>query len=98
MSNFEYLGCSITTSESLPLQEKAKTLATCLNYKYKLKKGQERPALFFVDNLFKDAGLNNTGVVGKIMANRLLRRQRINTRPLKSSKAVCQVEHSSTRW
>ena len=42
-----------------------------------------RPALTFVDNLRADTGLTDTGEIGRLMADRVLWRQRIDTRTLK---------------
>ena len=42
-----------------------------------------RPALTFVDNLRTDTGLTDTGEIGRLMADRTLWRQRIDTRTLK---------------
>jgi hypothetical protein len=42
-----------------------------------------RPAMSYVDNLRKDTGLNDTGEIGRLMADRLLWRRRIDTRTLK---------------
>ena len=42
-----------------------------------------RPAITYVDSLRADTGLNDTGEMGGLMADRVLWRQRINTRTLK---------------
>ena len=42
-----------------------------------------RPAKTYVDSLRADTGLNDTGEMGGLMADRVLWRQRINTRTLK---------------
>ena len=42
-----------------------------------------RPAMSYVDNLRKDTGLSDTGEIGRLMADRLLWRRRIDTRTLK---------------
>ena len=42
-----------------------------------------RPALTFVDNIRADTGLTDTGEISRLMADRLLWRQRIDTRTLK---------------
>ena len=42
-----------------------------------------RPAVTFVDNLRTDTGLTDTGEIGRLMADRTLWRQRIDTRTLK---------------
>ena len=42
-----------------------------------------RPATTYVDSLRADTGLNDTGEMGGLMADRVLLRQRINTRTLK---------------
>ena len=42
-----------------------------------------RPATTFVDNLRTDTGLTDTGEIGRLMADRLLWRQRIDTRTLR---------------
>ena len=42
-----------------------------------------RPALTFIDNLRKDTGLADTEEIGRLMADRTLWRQHINTRTLK---------------
>ena len=46
-------------------------------------RSKERPAITYVDNLRADTGLNDTGEMGRLMADRVLWRQRINTRTLK---------------
>ena len=42
-----------------------------------------RPAMTYVDSLRADTGLSDTGEIGGLMADRVLWRQRINTRTLK---------------
>jgi hypothetical protein len=42
-----------------------------------------RPAMTYVDSLRADTDLNDTGEMGGLISNRVLLRQRINTRTLK---------------
>ena len=45
-----------------------------------------RPAMAYIDNRRAETGLNDTGKIGGPMADRVLWRQRINTRTLKPIK------------
>ena len=51
-----------------------------------------RPAKTYVDSLRADTGLNDTGEMGGLMADRVLWRQRINTRTLKPPSKSSQVQ------
>ncbi|KAL5256120.1 hypothetical protein ACHWQZ_G011360 [Mnemiopsis leidyi] len=46
-------------------------------------RGRGKPAVTYVDNLWRDTGLADTGEIGRLMADKILWRQRINTRTLK---------------